>query len=71
MSLPFNRDGNNGHTRSTPKQILEMLGFQFALNYKLGSGRYSKVIVGSYKSSQSGIVKKVFCDGKFVKHIFY
>lgn len=32
------------------------MGFEFSINYKLGKGRYSKVLQGIYKSSQKKVI---------------
>ncbi|CAK5061630.1 unnamed protein product [Meloidogyne enterolobii] len=46
-------------SRSSPKHILARIGFEFSGNYKLGSGRYSKVYKGYYRDGERFLAIKV------------
>lgn len=46
-------------SRSSPKHILARIGFEFSSNYKLGSGRYSKVYKGYYRDGERFLAIKV------------
>lgn len=46
-------------SRCSPKHVLARIGFEFSGNYKLGSGRYSKVYKGYYRDGERYLAIKV------------